>query len=833
MTGRLERLREEIGKVKAMMYGDSTGYAAARAALRQALEAVRKNRIGKAEKLVREAQALVEREKSLWQELKSIEDRIRFGQGYSSKLAGRAAGLLKSGEIEQAEKLVQELSKGVEEENRAYARVEEAERLISQRLAGAKIEEAERLVAESIEAIKEGEYARAEELAEKARLTAKPTTEYLLTSARGLADKAKKAFDSENYDEAIELWKESISEYSRAKEVAEERGERELVESVEGAIATLQENITKAEVAIDNRSMLALIEQANRLVGDANRSYSSGDYTAAKRKYEEAKEKFLEAKRLAEKRGFEEKEELEEAVASAEDSIEACLLSKGRAMLERSEGMLQEGKAKEAEKAFEEAKRYLESLEVKRTEERDDMLAEARQGVVEAKILQARQRMETAERDFSGGEYYKAKEVYREVQDYLNRVMDEAAKYGLQEHVAEIDSLISACQSNATSAILAMTQVDDVGGIKIIRAGEIVKGRARIQKPPKLLVRNRTAEQLLKYYREVEYIGGGGFADVYRCVTKDGSVIAVKVPRNIDEKTEQIFFNEVKRWQELKHRNIIKLIRPRLEPARIEMEYADGGSLHELLRNTGKLDVVRACQIAYDIASALEYSHGKGIWHTDVNPKNILLTSTGEAKLTDFGLAKIAASSSEVKGFTLPYSAPEQLNEKKADERTDIYQLGLTLYVMLSGENPFDAGTRVDTERMIGSLVPEKIEGIDEELNEFILRCLAKDRRKRPSAREFREFIYSFMKRRYNISLHLTRDWRKESQLALRNAMYAAKECDYAECLNSIKYLKNKVHDAELREEVRGLYKEVEHRFRDGLPLEPLLDRMEALLRRL
>lgn len=832
MANRLEKLKEEVGKVRAGMYGDNTGYAAARAVLRQALEAVRSNRVSKAEKLVKQAQALVEREKGVMHRLKEADDRRKYREGHAGALIRKAEGYLREGELERAERMLEEIYRAVEEENRAYARVKEAEQLISRRLAGAKIEEAQSLVAEALEALGEGSYSKAGELAEQAKLAAKPTTEYLLTRAKELADKARGAFGAERYEEAISLWRQSISEYYRAREVAEERGEREIVERVGAVAATLQENIAKAEVAIDNREMVALIEEANRLVEKAEKSYSAGEYDAAREKYTRAKQKFLDAKELAEKRGFEEKEEIEKAVASAEESIHSCLLAKGRAMLDRASALLEGNRAKEAEQAFANAMSFLEGIEVAGKAEKQAMLEEARQGLIEAKINQARQRMEEAERLFREREYYKAKEVYKEVQEYLIRVQEEAAGYKLNEHVEEIGLLTNACQSNITSATLAMTQVEGVE-VEVRRVGGIARAGARFREAPKQIIRHRDLERLSELYAEVEHVGGGGFADVYRCVTREGGVVAVKVPRNIDEKTEEIFFREVERWKQLNHRNIIRLIRPRLKPPRIELEYADGGSLYKLLREMGRLDVRRACEIAYDVASALEYAHSKGVWHTDVNPRNILLSSTGEAKLTDFGLAKVVGGSSGVAGYTLPYAAPEQLRGKTPDERTDVYQLGLTLYVMLSGENPFDAGDKRETESRVESFLPEKIAGVEDELNEFILRCLAKDIRERPTAREFREFIYGFMKRRYNVSLHLTKDWRKESQLALRNAIYAAKENDCAECLASLSHLRRKVHDPELREEVEKLQRSVEYRCREKMRLDELVDGMEALLRRL
>lgn len=104
-----------------------------------------------------------------------------------------------------------------------------------------------------------------------------------------------------------------------------------------------------------------------------------------------------------------------------------------------------------------------------------------------------------------------------------------------------------------------------------------------------------TAQKLMEKYTELQYIGGS-FADVFRAVRKDGSVIAVKAPRNLDERTEDFFFRELNTWQQLKHRNIASLIRASLNPVpHFEMEYVDGENLDDALRG-GSFDVEDACK---------------------------------------------------------------------------------------------------------------------------------------------------------------------------------------------------------------------------------------------
>ncbi|MBU4491200.1 MAG: protein kinase, partial [Euryarchaeota archaeon] len=343
------------------------------------------------------------------------------------------------------------------------------------------------------------------------------------------------------------------------------------------------------------------------------------------------------------------------------------------------------------------------------------------------------------------------------------------------------------------------------------------------------------AELLMSKYAELVYLGGGGFADVYKAKKKDSTVVAVKVPRNIDEKTEDIFFRELSTWEKLKHRNIVRLIKPSLKPEpHIEIEYIEGKSLYETFK-TKSLDLEKACRIAFDIASGLEYAHNRHIIHGDINPKNVLLNSIGEAKITDFGLAKIATSSSELKGYTLPYASLEMLEKRTSDEKSDVYQLGLTLYVMLTGSNPFDAGSRYETEERIKNFTPEPLSKYNSEasaLDDLIMRSLSRKPKDRPSPREFRENIYEFMKKKYNVSLPLTEDIQKILAMSCNHAMMAAKHEDIAECLRALNYARGKVRDPEIRKAMKNLIEQVEFRAKNEITLEQLLDRMEIFLKK-
>src|SRR5262249_46713879 len=125
------------------------------------------------------------------------------------------------------------------------------------------------------------------------------------------------------------------------------------------------------------------------------------------------------------------------------------------------------------------------------------------------------------------------------------------------------------------------------------------------------------------------------------------------------------------------------------------LEYVDGVSAHALLGRLGRLKVGDAVHIALDVARALEHAHSRNVVHRDIKPDNILITSSGVAKLADLGLAKRTDETSHLtatgQGFGTPYYMPyeQAMNAKYADGRSDIYALGATLYHFLAGQVPF------------------------------------------------------------------------------------------------------------------------------------------------
>jgi serine/threonine protein kinase len=142
-------------------------------------------------------------------------------------------------------------------------------------------------------------------------------------------------------------------------------------------------------------------------------------------------------------------------------------------------------------------------------------------------------------------------------------------------------------------------------------------------------------------------------------------------------------------------------------------------------------DWASVARIGLQAAEALDYAHSQGVLHRDIKPANLLLDAQGTVWLTDFGLAK-AAQSEEIslspgRVGTLRYMAPEQLQGKEADARSDIFSFGCVLYELASGRKAFEGGSVASTLAATVAQEPKPLAGVPAELNKLIERCLRKD----------------------------------------------------------------------------------------------------------
>jgi serine/threonine-protein kinase len=207
-------------------------------------------------------------------------------------------------------------------------------------------------------------------------------------------------------------------------------------------------------------------------------------------------------------------------------------------------------------------------------------------------------------------------------------------------------------------------------------------------------------------YTILEPVGAGGMAEVYR--GRDqllGREVAVKVLSERfaqDHAFVERFRREAQSAANLNHPNIVSLYDYGSDGDAyyIVMEFIEGRSLADALKEEGRVLPERAAEIAADVAKALGRAHGQGIVHRDIKPGNIMLTSSGQTKVTDFGIARALGGDGEqtmtqtgmVIG-TAAYLSPEQAQGNPVDARSDIYSIGIVLYEMLAGNAPFAGDT--------------------------------------------------------------------------------------------------------------------------------------------
>ncbi|MGI6020011.1 MAG: Stk1 family PASTA domain-containing Ser/Thr kinase [Lachnospiraceae bacterium] len=213
----------------------------------------------------------------------------------------------------------------------------------------------------------------------------------------------------------------------------------------------------------------------------------------------------------------------------------------------------------------------------------------------------------------------------------------------------------------------------------------------------------RTGDVLGKRYELVGKIGSGGMADVYKAKDhKLNRYVAVKVMKaefNNDESFVRKFRREAQAAAGLANPNIVNVYDVGEDQGNyyIVMELVEGITLKEYITKKRELSVREATSIAIQVCMGLAAAHSQGIVHRDIKPQNIIISTDGKVKVTDFGIARAASSntiSANVMG-SVHYSSPEQVRGGYSDAKSDIYSLGITLYEMVTGRVPFDGETTV------------------------------------------------------------------------------------------------------------------------------------------
>lgn len=243
-------------------------------------------------------------------------------------------------------------------------------------------------------------------------------------------------------------------------------------------------------------------------------------------------------------------------------------------------------------------------------------------------------------------------------------------------------------------------------------------------------------------YELIEIVGTGGMAIVYRALDqKTGREVAVKLLRPEFERDEEFvrrFSHEAKAAAQVAHENIVNMLDVGFDGVPyIVMEFVRGQTLKDLIRSVGSIPPRQAVAMALRILAALDHAHRNNIVHRDIKPQNILVDENGMIKVADFGIARLTTSATMTAtgdgSFfgSVHYISPEQARGEKADEKSDLYSVGVVLYEILTGQVPFDSESAVsiaikhigETPRSIRELKPE----LPRALEQILQKALSKD----------------------------------------------------------------------------------------------------------
>ena len=256
-------------------------------------------------------------------------------------------------------------------------------------------------------------------------------------------------------------------------------------------------------------------------------------------------------------------------------------------------------------------------------------------------------------------------------------------------------------------------------------------------------------DQTLGHYRIIEEIGAGGMGVVYRArderLERDVAIKVLPAGALADEEMRKRFRREAMALSKLNHPNIATIhdFNTEKDVDFLAMEYISGVTLGEKVQS-GALPEAEVIQLGRQTAEALEAAHEQGMIHRDLKPGNIMVTPKGLVKVLDFGLAKLlqpsgpldktltlTSAGTQALTGTLPYMAPEQLEGREVDERTDIHALGAILYRLAAGKRPYPQENPSEVMYAILHKPPEPPKSlgaqISEGLERIIFKCLEKE----------------------------------------------------------------------------------------------------------
>lgn len=257
-------------------------------------------------------------------------------------------------------------------------------------------------------------------------------------------------------------------------------------------------------------------------------------------------------------------------------------------------------------------------------------------------------------------------------------------------------------------------------------------------------------------YEIISSLGKGGFGSVWKAKSPTGALVAMKVlnPQALEnEKVVKKFFHEAMILAKLDHPNITRLLEffPDGNNYAIAMDYVEGVELKKLLQQQKNLLPFNfAFKIAKQTLDAFQYAHENGILHRDIKPGNIMIDQHGNAKIMDFGIAKMSSTASHdtaASMLSIHYTAPERFDKSKViDARSDIYSLGLVFYEMFAGRRPYASNDTSQVMFFHLNEIPDPPMKYAPSLPKHISQAISKSLEKDPANRfkDFRGFSNAF-----------------------------------------------------------------------------------------
>jgi len=246
-------------------------------------------------------------------------------------------------------------------------------------------------------------------------------------------------------------------------------------------------------------------------------------------------------------------------------------------------------------------------------------------------------------------------------------------------------------------------------------------------------------------YQILEELGKGGMGMVYKALDKEiNEQVAIKLLKPEiadDESTIERFRNELKIARKISHKNVCRMyhLAKEKDTPYITMEYVEGEDLKSLVKRKGKIPEEEALSIAKQVCDGLAEAHELGVVHRDLKSQNIMIDKKGKARIMDFGIARsVEAPGVTATGMiigTPDYISPEQAEGEEADQRSDIYSLGVVLYEMVTGRVPFKGDTALSVALKHKAQLPQDPRKLNpessEKLSRLILICMEKDKERR------------------------------------------------------------------------------------------------------